>query len=173
MPVHSGWLNSACTLVEIGNDHWLYFASTPRSHAWNLGHDLKSNNELVQNETKEQKKMIYAAKWPKWRLFGFQAEPDGILTIEVKKKDKPSRLKLNYKSGPQGLIQAGILDSITQKYADNQNFDDCIKLTGDSASEIVNWNNGDIINSCGNNPVHLQLKIHDASVFAYEIEVVN
>lgn len=173
MPAASSWMNSSSCPVEHGDEHRLYFSSTPHSHAWNrLIDDEELRKEIVAKDPRENKIRIYMASWKKWRLFGCRAEAEAILTVEVKNLDKPCRLKLNYETSGDGYIKTGILDSVTQKYIEGRGFDESNSLPDDEACKAISWKDSDIILPVAKHPIHLQFKMSNATIYAYELEEV-
>ncbi len=98
------------TTVEVGDEHWLYFAGDPTAYGWYL--DAEWNRldhrmaELVELGLSE----IGLARFPKFRLFGFESVPEGVLTLDLGPLAAPCELVLTCKIFHDGCIRVELLD---------------------------------------------------------------
>ncbi|NLG52021.1 MAG: hypothetical protein GX552_18085 [Chloroflexi bacterium] len=161
-PWMAGGIYTASCPVEVGDEQWLYITGTVHSHAWYL-------NEHWQLIEPRQREMIESgfsrigvARWPKDRLFGFRADPEGVLELALRAQDNPFELKLNYRTDPGGSIRVE-LPGIAGYELDN-----AVPLTGDSLSNTVAWATGTAIPPQPAGVVRARLHLDCAEVYAYE-----
>ena len=151
--------------VEVGDEHWLYFAGDPTAHGWYL--DAEWNRldrrmaELVELGLSE----IGMAHFPKYRLFGFESMPEGVLTLDLGPLDSPCELVLNCKTFHDGCIRVEQLDECDQVYATSQ------PLAGDHSGVVVTWREGAVIQS-GERALRLRFHLETAELWAYELRPV-
>ena len=62
----------------------------------------------------------WALHWPTDRLFGFRADPEGVLALNVGLLDEPCTLALNYTTLPGGSVR---VESFAHGYVDDPIFD--------------------------------------------------
>ena len=108
---------------------------------------------------------ITFAHWPKWRLFGFQSDPEGKLSIDLGVIKQPSRFLLNYECEPKGSIRVEVVGQPSRAVEQAQ------PLTGQSLATCAAWQDGDVITPAvdgGNVKVKLHMEL--ATVWAYEVQ---
>jgi hypothetical protein len=165
----NGWINSAANVVEVGDEHRLYFSGQPTSHGFGWTPEWKSTPRWVEYMKRHVGSGITFASWPKWRLFGFESDPEGALNIHLGKIEKPSELFLNYEIiKPEGRVRAELR---TEGDAKVHALDDCLPLTGDSTGAKVTWKGGTVIPPMPSATVSVQLE--NARVYAYELRPVE
>jgi hypothetical protein len=108
---------------------------------------------------------ITFASWPKWRLFGFESDPEGSLTVNLGRIEQPSELVVNYEViKPEGCVRAQVqVDSDAKVHT----LEDSLPLTGDSVGAKLAWSTGTVIPATEKATVTLHLE--NARVYAYEI----
>jgi hypothetical protein len=175
---NAGWIRTATCPVAVGDEHWLYFTGDGHDHAWDKGVDWQRLPEWRQvRESSGPHAVVGLAKWPKWRLFGFHADPEGVVEIELGEIAKPCELRLNYEAGVQGRIHTqlfareGRLDR--QDISGRSDPDASIPLTGDSLSETVRWQDGPVIHPIPGKRLVARLAMANARVYAWETVSVS
>jgi hypothetical protein len=137
---------------------------------------------------------IALAHWPKWRIFGFRADPMGEMDINLGTITRPCELVLNYAAG-QNLKPGALHIANASQLPDyraastgrirvalyehepwynltpiaGRGVDDAVGMSGNSLGDTVRWTNGSIIHPVPGKRVFARLFIEQASVFAYEL----
>lgn len=161
---YQGGIYPSSGVVEVGDEHWLYFAGQGQTHGWYI-----SNHWQVQPRWKEAMRaegtaaQTGVARWPKWRLFGYQADPEGILTINLGELKEDCTLALNYETEPTGGIRVELMDM--PGYA----LEDSIPLEGGSLGAAVAWKGGTVIPARPGRQTTARLHLARATAWAYEI----
>ncbi len=147
---------------RFGDEHRLYICGTNRSHGTNAfggSHGFR----------------IGYVAWPAWRLFGFHADPEGELEIELGELDRPHELRLNYECAGGGSIAVQL-----QTLARNQRVQDsetiagyeCEQanpLSGEALRAPVSWQGGAVIQPVPGKRLVARLFMQRAKVYAFEL----
>ena len=167
LPHSDGGIYTASSPVECGDEHRLYLCSARHTHGWNLDNAWK-DMERWTDVMREEGGYITFAHWPKWRLFGFQSDPEGKLSLDLGPLKQPCRLVLNYECEPKGSVRAEITSQESRAVEQAQ------PLTGQSLAACVAWKDGDILTPApkGGN-VKVKLHMERATVWAYEVQLVR
>jgi len=181
-PWMEGFITCASTPVEVGDEHWLYFSSRTFSHGFAHDPGWQAQERWLQHIDKYDTSGIGVARWPKWRMFGFESDPDGAFTMHLGEISKPCELYLNCKTRPGGRIRVGVADAPVAtiweqdwwriKPIPGRAIDDCIPLTGDSLAQKVVWKDGSVIMPGNGRHVVLRIELDVAGVYAYELRPV-
>ena len=163
--------------LELYDEHWLYFTGAPRSHAWYVGTQGKKIEARIGQMQHNEFGRIGIARWPKFRLFGFQADPQGELEIDLGEITEPMELALNYTTETGGGIRVKL--KATEPSGSGAIFiyedvvgrgeQEAVTLTGDSTGQTVAWKNGTIIAPVPGKHIIAQLALECATVYAYEL----
>jgi hypothetical protein len=164
----NGWINSASNVVEVGDEHRLYFSGQPTSHGFGWTPEWKATPKWVEYMKKHKKSAITFASWPKWQLFGFESDPEGQFTVHLGPVEKPSELCLSYEIiKPEGRVSAEVhVHPSTKRHA----FEDHVPLTRGSTGEKAAWKTGTVIPATPS--ASLFLRLENARVYAYELRPV-
>jgi len=101
-----GGIYPAPGVVEVGDEQRLYFTGAPESHGWTHNDPWAVQNRWVQDlRDRRRVACVGVARWPKWRLFGYRANPEGVLTIYLGRITRPSELVLNYEVPAGGKVR--------------------------------------------------------------------
>lgn len=152
-----GYCLSSCP-VEVGDEHWLYFTGASVTHAWYLDTDWNRLDHRVAQLIEKGLGEIGVACFPKFRLFGFEANPEGVLTINLAPVATPVALFLNYKVLSQGSVRVELCDTLGEVLAES------LVLTGDSIGEAVVWKDGTTMVKESKQPLHARLHMQSAQV---------
>jgi len=166
LPWTSGWINTASCPVEMGEEHWLYFSGTPISHGFYLDPRWQVVDRWAEWTSRYGKGGITLARWPKWRLFGFESDPDGSFAIDLGPVARPSELLLNYITKPGGSVRVELPDVQGRALAD------AVPLTGDSLGGKAAWKGGTAIAPSAGKRVLAKLHLDVATVYAYELRAI-
>ena len=158
-------VHCASNVVEFGDEQRLYIGCMSYRH----GVPPPTGGDSAEG--------IGYVSWPRWRLFGYHADPGGELDIELGRMDGPAELVLNYETEIGGSIrvQLATLDDDQRHEIDPPNtieghgFDDALPLVGDGLSEVVRWRNGSVVRPVGGKRLVAQLSVERAKIYAYEL----
>lgn len=161
----NGWINSASNVVEVGDEHRLYFSGVPTSHGFGWTPDWKATPRWVEYQKKYPGSGIGFVSWPKWQLFGFESDPEGQFRIHLGKIDRPSELFVSYEIiKPEGCVQAELhVHPSTTLHA----FEDGVPMTRGSTGEKATWKSGTVIPATPSASAFL--KLENARVYGYEV----
>lgn len=164
LPWTRGWVNSASNVVEVGDEHRLYFSGQPSGHGFGLDTEWQSIPRWREYVGRHAASGITFARWPKGRLFGFEAHPEGSFSIRLGRVDKPSRVLLNYEVvGPEGCIRAELSGDGIETRAPA----DAVPMAGDGLAEAVSWQCGAEVPPTSS--AVLTLHVENTRVYAYEL----
>lgn len=173
-----GWISATVTPVEVGDEHWLYLSGSKYDHAWDRDTDWKSDSSLMAHRYREKKDwVIGAARWPKWRLFGYRAAPSGSIEIELGEFTNPSRLFLNYKTETGGSLKIRLF--IRKNRSDKgilpgfSGDEDAAIMDGDRLAGVAHWRGGEIIPSAPDGRIVMSISMDRASFYAWEMRPAN
>jgi len=159
---------SAASPVEVGDEQWLFYSSTPLEHVSDYGVDVIKKYGLGD---------IRIAKWKKNRLFGFKAVPEGVIEIPLGKVYGSFKIKINCRTEKEGSIKAYLYDSRIGKNGNWIKDDTCLiaktHLQGDKIDEDINWDGKAVLTPPkpdSNLMLRLELKI--SSVYAYDVVTI-
>jgi len=162
-PWTQGGIYTAASAIDAGKEQWLYFTGAPQSHCWELDQQWQMQEKRCQQLRDEGMSAIGRARWTKDRLFGFRADPEGYLDLDLGVIDKPSRLFLNFQTDRPGFIQVELLD--TPDYGR----DHAAALSGDQLDCPVAWQKNREIIHPQPRPCVARLYLDRAKLFAYEL----
>jgi len=111
---------------------------------------------------------ISFVEWPRWRLFGYRADPDGVMELRLGRFAAPFRLLLNYECERGGSVRVEVPGQPGRSKGDT------VPLTGSSLAAKAAWRNGELIQPPPDGG-ELSVKLHmeRATVWAYEVEPVG
>ncbi|HOF89658.1 MAG TPA: hypothetical protein PLZ36_16375, partial [Armatimonadota bacterium] len=164
---YQGGIYPASGVVEVGDEHWLYFAGQGQTHGWYI-----NNHWTLQPRWKDAMRaegtvaQTGVARWPKWRLFGYTADPEGALTLTLGELAEPSTLLLNYETEATGSIRVELPG------ADGYTLDDAIPLDGSHLAAPVAWKTGPVIPARPGQQTTVKLHLERATVWAYDVQPV-
>ena len=111
---------------------------------------------------------ITFARWPKWRLFGFRADPEGTIELRLGKLEAASRILLNYECDPSGSIRIEVLNTEGREVGSS------VPMVGESLARPAAWTDGETLRpASGGGEVTLRLHMERATVWAYEVVSVG
>ena len=168
LPWAEGGVYTASCPIECGDEHRLYLCGARHSHGWYLDSSWKRLDRRKNELMEEGLAWITFARWPKWRLFGFRADPDGTIEIRLGKIGAPSRVRLNYECDPSGSIRPEVVGAAGRSVADSD------PLTGSSSGRPASWRDGEnIMPPEGGGEVTIRLHLERATVWAFDLEPIR
>ena len=125
----------------------------------------------------DRSERIGYASWPKWRLFGYHADPQGELGIDLGSLSEPSELVLNYEAGAGGSIRVQIstldehrrIEVDTSAEIKGRTRADAVPLVGDNIGEVVQWREGSVIQPVEGQRFFAHLSVERSKIYAYEV----
>ena len=176
VPWAKGGIYSAANVAEFGDEQRLYFSGSSQTHGWYVDANWKVIEKRRQQLIREGFDRVGYAYWPKWRLFGYHADPQGTLDLELGSLEEPCELVLNYEAEGTGCVQVELLTMEGWRETggiEGHGRDDAVPLTGDSLGEVVRWRGGSLIQPVEGQSVTARLFVDCASVYAYELRPVE
>ena len=160
----SGGIYTASCPVEAGDEQRLYFSSALHTHGWYLNTDWK----VMENRKKELQESgmsrIGYASWPKDRLFGFRADPEGMIELDLGEIDIPVELILNCKTEGNGRLRVELPGR------DAYTLDNSIPISGDHLRAAVSWRSGSVIKPKSGVSLSARIYVENAEIYAYEVK---
>ena len=163
LPWMAGGVYTASCPIEVGDEHRLYLCGTLCSHGWCFDSAWQMVERLKQQMIEESFAKIGFARWPKFRLFGFRSDPEGVLTVDVGEIAAPSELVLNYRTDSRGSIRVELAD------IPGHSLDDAVALMGDNVGEAAAWKGGTVIRAGNGKRITALIHVESAEVYAFEI----
>ncbi|MBT7166088.1 MAG: hypothetical protein HN904_25125, partial [Victivallales bacterium] len=160
--LYRGGIYTASCPVDVGDETRLYLSASAHTHGWYVGADWKINEELKQELIDVGMARIGYASWPRDRLFGFRADPEGSVTIVLPPCANPRELKLNLVTGARGWAKAEILG------VEGRSQEDAVALTGDQLAAVAAWTDGSQIPASPAASVRVRIHLRDAELYAFE-----
>ena len=149
--------------VTVGDQQRLYFSGSLHSHGWYVDSQWHIRDRWRQDLIDAGLGRIGFAYWPKDRLFGYRADPEGVLTLDLGQIDEPRELVLNYKTEVGGSVRVALEDAPDRALAD------AVPLAGDCVAGVVAWRSGSRIIPQAGRRVTARIHIERADVYAYEL----
>ncbi|NQT91391.1 MAG: hypothetical protein HQ559_01420 [Lentisphaerae bacterium] len=163
-PWAKGGIYSANSPVEVGDEHWLYVCGSPFEHAYSVNEKGETDERLLAERTTAAVcSRIGVARFPKYRLFGFRAHPEGALCLKLKVPAKPWDMYLNYECEHGGHIEVLLQDALGTK-----TYGTAARLEGDAAEAKVMWDDGARRGIAAGGEFAVQLIMRHATVYAFE-----
>ncbi len=172
---------AASSVLTVGDEQRLYCTAFRRSHSWVLNEHRKSDPAVVEQLKAEGAAAIHLARWPRDRFFGFRAETEAEIILNLGPVTAPATLRLNYrttsggsvraslKKGPQGEFIAGF-SSLPEGAEVGWSTEDCVPLEGDNCGATVRWKEGEILPiTKKDESLLLTVRLLLAECYAYEI----
>ena len=165
-PWNAGAVYTATGPVEIGDEQWLYFGGWRRSHGWYVDEEWQVSAALRDQMVREGAIRIGVARWPKHRLFGFYADPEGILTLDLGTPAGPCELLLNYQAERGGSVRVAL-----ENMAD-YSLEQAVPLTGDALQGVVAWQGKGAITPLPGQRLVARIYLQQATLYAYEVRSI-
>ena len=161
IPWAGGTLFCASNVCEFGDEQRLYISGSAESHG------------VIPFGDRSDRNKIGYLNWPRWRLFGYRADPQGELDIELGILTEPTELFLNHETEPGGAIRVQL--HTLEKYQrrqdgveiDGRSADDCTPLAGNALEEVVHWRDGPVIQPVEAKRIVARLNMERARVYAF------
>jgi hypothetical protein len=167
LPWAEGGFYTAAGAVDCGDEHRLYICGARHTHGWYLDSSWKRLDRWKTVLQEEGLARISFARWPKWRLFGFRADPEGSIELRLDGIRAASRLCLNYECDPTGSVRVEVLHDA------ERNVDTSVPMTGSSLSREVAWRGTDLLATHPDGGrITVRLHLERATVWAFETHPV-
>ena len=174
---NQGWVDSASTAVEKGDNHLLYINGAHSDHAWHKDEHWKNVEKWTDFVARNERSAVGVARWKKWRMFGYHADPEGVMEVEMGPSDRPCELLLNYRAAAEGSVRVQVFDRERRgdcnDFAPCSNMENVVPLTGDSTAEVVRWRSGTRIPPVPDKRLVARLTMENARVYAWDLRPVE
>ena len=160
---NQGGIYTASSPVDVGDEQRLYFCGALHSHGWYVDSKWQISDRWRQDLIDSGLGRIGFAYWPKDRLFGFRADPEGVLTLDLGEITEPIELALNYKAETGGSIRVELED------VEGHTLADAVPLAGDQITAVAAWQDGTSITPENGGRVTARLHMEKAEVYAYDL----
>ena len=154
-------------IFELPDGHWgaQYWAESRL-------HNVKEEYTGSLFPRQQPRKMGWAL-WQPHRFCGFEARTEGRFTIPTiwRRNDE---LRLNYRCRPGGWVSVELMRLMPSMFHGDVDplrgftFEECDRLTGDSADRVVTWRGRSDLSGVGD-MVAVRLKMFQAKLFAYRV----
>jgi hypothetical protein len=158
-----GGIYTASGTVEAGDQQRMYFCGALNNHGWYLDDQWRINEKWKQLFIEPGMDRIGFAYWPKDRLCGFHADPEGVVELNLGEVQEPCELFLNYKTEAGGSVRVELPDLAGHALAD------AVPLEGDAVAGVVAWRSGTRVLAQPGKPLIVRLHLERAEVYAYEM----
>ena len=164
IPWAGGMLFCASNVCNFGDEQRLYISGSAASHGVIPFGDRRENNRIGY------------VSWPRDRLFGYHADDEGELDIDLGIFTKPAKLQLNYETDSGGSIHVQL--HTLEKYQRRQDGIDiegrsaegCVPLTGECLDQTIEWKNGSVIAPIENRRIIARVIMKRAKVYAFGLQ---
>jgi hypothetical protein len=160
--LYQGGIYTASCPVAAGNETRLYLSASAHTHGWYVGADWKVMEDLKQELIDVGMARVGYASWTRDRLFGFRADPEGSVTVDLPPCAEPRELRLNLRTTPRGWAQVELLG------VPERGKEDAIPLNGDHLEALATWRDGARIPPSPDKPVKVRIHLRDAEIYAFE-----
>lgn len=124
--------------------------------------------QVIPEREREMHETAYArigfARWRKNRLFGFRAEGNGVLTLDLGEPSGPCELQLNYRTTtPNGSVRVELpgLDGYSKV--------ESVPLSGDELDAVAAWTRGSRIVPKRGERLLATLHMDSVELYAYGV----
>lgn len=163
-PWARGGVYTASGPVDAGDTHRLYLCGACQTHGWYLGSSWQVLDRWKRTLAEEGIARISYVEWPRWRLFGYRADPEGVLDLRLGRIAAPSRLLLNYECEGNGSMRVEVPG------APDRSVENAAALTGSSLGVPASWRTGQIIQPPPDGAeLTVRLHMERATVWAYDV----
>jgi hypothetical protein len=164
---NQGGIYTASGPVDVADEQRLYFSGALHSHGWYVDSQWQISDRWRQDLIDAGLGRIGYAYWTKDRLFGFRADPEGVLELDLGEVGGPCELTLNYAAQTGGSVRVELLDMSARALTES------IPLAGDEIAAVVAWQGGTVISPANGGRVTARLHMEKAEVYAYELQPVG
>ena len=166
-----GGMYTASSPVDFENEQRLYFNGSSQSHGWYVDAAWKISDRFRHHLIKTGIGRIGYASWPKYRLMGYRADPEGSFILDLGNIQNPWKLYLNLETENGGLVRPELL------HGDGTIAAKAAPMTGNRICEPVRWGSNGSIGEFGHEGVRervrervrIRMHMERATVYAYEI----
>lgn len=182
----AGFMVSANTFTEHGDDLLLYYGGSREFHGWCINEAFQMIPDIPLEEQRNMGSVCAAARIKRDRFAGLACTWRGAFTIEDQAPEGNIELLINAKcgqgvggvNGADGKVRVAISGSCDSDpgHAYRYKFDplpgfslgECIPITGDTVGAPVRYQNAEVRNLPRNTPLFLTIELDHSEVFATE-----
>jgi len=172
---------AASSILTVGDEQRLYCTAFHRGHGWTLNEQRKRETAVVEQLQAEGIASLHVARWARDRFFGFRAETEAELILDLGPITAPASLRLNYRTTPGGWIRVSVAKNgpgtflpgfspLPDQAEPGWSADECLPLEGDAVDGDVHWTTGTTLPvTTPDQSLIVTIKLFLAECYAYEI----
>ena len=163
-----GCIYTAAAPAAFGDEHRLYLCATP-AHGWYIDADWSVIEQAKAKVIQRGLSRIGYARWPAYRLFGYRAEPEGVVTLNIGRITEPMTLYLNFEThNADGSVKVAV------KGHEARTSEFCVPLRGDTIAAEVSWRDeGSAIPANTAKNTVIELHLTEATLWAWDLRVTK
>jgi hypothetical protein len=161
----AGFMVTANTFVEVGDELWLYYGGSRYDHGWCINPDFSLRADVpleAQNNSGE----IGLARIKRDRFASLAATYRGRFHVEVGQRAGDALL-VNALC-PKGEVRVAVVDERTQEALPGLDLEDCVPVTGDHIRAPVHFRQADIAQVPRDMRTWLRFEVCGGDVFGFE-----
>jgi hypothetical protein len=133
-------------------------------HAYSLNEKGATDKRLLKERHETGPSRIGVARFPKWRLFGFRAHPEGMLCLRPRVPTRPWDMYLNYRCEHDGHVEA-----LLQNGPASETYGRAVRLENDATAAKLVWDDGARRAIAAGGEFTVLLALRHATVYAFEL----
>lgn len=149
--------------ITVADEQWMYVTGMRETHAWYVDTSWKRVPELLDSLIERGLMCIGRARWPKWRLFGFESDPYGEVVLNLPSPSSLQSLRLNYETRNGGSVRVEVMNA----KGDAIKFSD--PIGGSSFDAPVIWGGKASIPQTDEDRLWLRIVLDQATVWAFDL----
>lgn len=161
------------TIVEHGEDQFLYYSGDPYPHGWCITPDFKIRQDIPIEEQRGTQS-LGLARFRRDRFGSLAYTYRGRFDAEIGPR-QGTQLTINARC-PRGTVRVALAEQrspyhLEPRKSDNLpgfGFEDCIPFTGDAVRAPVQFRNAHVAQIPPNIPLVLRVEIYAGEIFGYE-----
>jgi len=161
----AGFLVTASTFVEHGDDLLLYYGGSVYDHGWCVNEDF-SLRDGVPLEDQRDSARIGLARLKRDRFAGFRATYRGHITAVEERGRLGNALFVNADT-PKGCVRVEIAEAWKTDPLPGFTFDDCVPITVDAVRAPLQYKKARVADLPAGKPLELRFDISIGTVYGY------
>jgi hypothetical protein len=169
----AGFMVCESTIVDHGDEQFLYYSGTRYPHGWSITPDFKLRPD-IPIEAQRGSQTLGMAKIKRDRYASLAFSWKGRFDVETGPR-QGDELTINARC-PQGAIRVAIAEQRSRYHVEPRkhdslpgfSFDDCVPFTGDAVKSPVRFRNAQVADIPKDKPLIVRFEVMAGEVFGYE-----